>query len=107
MELRYRGVRTLDENRVTVRDENNKSSLLDPRYDLVSHSPDGFEWGYNGSGPAQLACAILARELGGEAALKHYQEFKRRVVSCFVEHTWDLTSADIRTVIAEIEKESK
>lgn len=26
---------------------------------VVNHSPDGFEWGYGGSGPAQLALAIL------------------------------------------------
>lgn len=26
---------------------------------LVSHSPDGFEWGYGGSGPNDLALAIL------------------------------------------------
>jgi Family of unknown function (DUF6166) len=37
---------------------------LDPRYDLANHSPDGFEWGYGGSGPAQLAIAILADALG-------------------------------------------
>jgi len=33
---------------------------LDPRADLVNHSPDGFAWGYPGSGPAQLALAILS-----------------------------------------------
>jgi hypothetical protein len=27
--------------------------LFDPRY--FRHSPDGFEWGYGGSGPAELA----------------------------------------------------
>ena len=32
---------------------------LDPRFDLRNHSPDGFEWGYYGSGPAQLALALL------------------------------------------------
>ena len=26
---------------------------------IVNHSPDGFNWGYLGSGPAQLALAIL------------------------------------------------
>jgi hypothetical protein len=31
---------------------------LDPRHDLYNHSPDGFEWGYHGSGPAQLALAL-------------------------------------------------
>lgn len=27
---------------------------------IALHSPDGFEWGYGGSGPADLALAILA-----------------------------------------------
>ena len=30
---------------------------LNPRLDLWNHSPTGFEWGYSGSGPAQLALA--------------------------------------------------
>src|SRR5262245_1194599 len=33
---------------------------LPARLDLRSHSPTGFEWGYGGSGPAQLALALLA-----------------------------------------------
>ncbi|HXR05085.1 MAG TPA: DUF6166 domain-containing protein [Verrucomicrobiae bacterium] len=37
---------------------------LNPRLDLYNHSPTGFEWGYGGSGPAQLALAILADHLG-------------------------------------------
>jgi len=33
---------------------------LDPRLDLVSHCPQGFEWGYaRGTGSAQLALAIV------------------------------------------------
>lgn len=31
---------------------------------LVLHSPDGFEWGYYGSGPSDLALAILADFFG-------------------------------------------
>jgi hypothetical protein len=36
---------------------------LDPKpsQKLRNHSPDGFAWGYPGSGPAQLALAILLR----------------------------------------------
>jgi hypothetical protein len=30
------------------------------------HSPSGFEWGYGGSGPADLALALLADVLGEE-----------------------------------------
>ena len=35
--------------------------------DLVNHSPDGTEWGYAGSGPAQLALALLAHALADDA----------------------------------------
>lgn len=54
---------------------------LDLRLDLRDHSPTGFEWGYNGSGPAQTALAILAHEYGDEFALNHYQTFKRIFVA--------------------------
>jgi hypothetical protein len=41
----------------------------------VNHSPTGFEWGYGGSGPSQLAFAILADFTGDtETALQHYQD---------------------------------
>jgi len=30
---------------------------------VMLHSPDGFEWGYGGSGPADLALSILAHHL--------------------------------------------
>lgn len=36
-----------------------------------NHSPDGFNWGYAGSGPAQLALAICI-----ELDLDKYQNFK-------------------------------
>lgn len=32
---------------------------LEPSLDVRRHSPTGFSWGYLGSGPAQLALAIL------------------------------------------------
>jgi len=54
---------------------------LDPRFDLMNHSPDGFSWGYEGSGPSQLALAILAHHLDDHLALKHYQAFKRDVLA--------------------------
>jgi hypothetical protein len=34
----------------------------------VTHSPTGFSWGYGGSGPSQLAFAILMIPLGPERA---------------------------------------
>ena len=53
-----------------------KKSDLPLRLDLVRHSPTGFSWGYGGSGPAQLALAILADYLGDREAIRQYQDFK-------------------------------
>jgi uncharacterized protein (DUF2249 family) len=55
---------------------------LRKRLDLDNHSPDGFEWGYGGSGPAQLALALLADALGdGQRAVRLHQQFKWRVIA--------------------------
>jgi hypothetical protein len=53
-----------------------------PSQALYSHSPDGFEWGYSGSGPAQLGLAVLLDATGDEVlALKYHQEFKEKFVA--------------------------
>lgn len=55
---------------------------LAPYLHLVNHSPTGFAWGYGGSGPAQLALAILADYLGdNDRAVALHQRFKFAVVS--------------------------
>lgn len=60
---------------------NGERSPLDPRHDLYRHSPDGFQWGYGGSGPAQLALALVADATGDDAlALRTYQKFKSEIV---------------------------
>ena len=58
--------------------------LLNPvaSQQVYNHSPDGFNWGYCGSGPAQLALAILLETLAIPAwAVKYHQEFKSSVIS--------------------------
>jgi len=40
------------------------------------HSPTGFNWGYGGSGPAQLALAIMLEIFDDETAKLNYQDFK-------------------------------
>lgn len=71
---------------------------LNPRLDLVNHSPTGFQWGYNGSGPAQLALAILANEISDKEALEIYQTFKAYIVSN-LEDKWWLNSSQIHNFI--------
>jgi hypothetical protein len=57
---------------------------LDPAPSIAerNHSPDGFCWGYNGSGPAQLALAIMMfAEVGTEKSKEVYQDFKRDIIA--------------------------
>jgi hypothetical protein len=50
--------------------------------ELFNHSPDGFAWGYSGSGPAQLALAILFEVTHDkELSLCYHQEFKQNVIA--------------------------
>ncbi len=48
---------------------------------IRNHSPDGFNWGYGGSGPAQFALAILFELLPKEEAVNNYQRFKWKVIA--------------------------
>ena len=51
-------------------------------HEWVWHSPGGFEWGYGGSGPADLALNILLSATGDRdfAALQR-QRFKRDLIA--------------------------
>lgn len=68
---------------------------LDLRTDIRNHSPTGFEWGYAGSGPAQLALAILCYEFGESVAVAWYQDFKHQVVAGFKREGFAFTSMDV------------
>lgn len=98
----YRGVRKDAGTVVTVTKEN-VTSKLDPRFDLRNHSPTGFEWGYGGSGPAQLSLAMLADCLGDDRmAQEFYQDFKFKVIGRFKGDEWTLTAKEIESVMAEL-----
>ena len=78
---------------------------LDPRFDLWNHSPTGFELGYGGSGPAQLALALIADHLGDdERAIALHQDFNRAVVTK-LPHSWTLTSHDIDQAIQGVHQQ--
>lgn len=69
---------------------------LAPRHDLYNHSPTGFEWGYGGSGPAQLALALLAEVTGNDAlAVMFHQTFKFSVVAGWQADEWRISSVEI------------
>lgn len=65
---------------------------LKPRNDVWNHSPDGFEWGYGGSGPAQLALAILCDYLNNpKLASRLHQLFKSDIIVDLPHTSWELT----------------
>jgi Family of unknown function (DUF6166) len=83
----YRGRRRYNGCRVLV---NNRRLPL--RLDLRNHSASGFEWGYEGSGPAQLAVAILADFLrDDDTALRLHQPFKRDIIAHLPVMSWEMS----------------
>src|SRR5690349_17135908 len=79
---------------------------LDPRFDLRTHSPTGFEWGYGGSGPAQLALALVADWLADDGqALALYQAFKSKTVAAFPREGWTLTGSEIDEAVGALRNE--
>ena len=62
---------------------------------IVRHSPDGFQFGYGGSGPADTALSILTDCVGPEVANAFYQEFKRQFVAGWKE-SFEITEKEIK-----------
>ena len=76
---------------------------LDPRLDLHAYSENGFEWGYDGSGPLQLALAILAEHFTSPAiALEHHRRFLLNWVIAADDQAWSIDSADIDRALNEV-----
>jgi hypothetical protein len=72
-------------------------SALPLRLEVENHSPTGFQWGYAGSGPAQLALAIACEYLSIPQARRVYQAFKFQVIAGLSQFTpWTLTESDIK-----------
>jgi hypothetical protein len=103
----YTGERTENGCAVVVSD-GGRSRGLDPRFDLRNHSPSGFEWGYGGSGPAQLALALAADVLrDDEAALGVYQRLKFRVVGRLPEAGWTLSESELADTLSALGHEAE
>jgi hypothetical protein len=100
----YHGMRT-EAGCTVVVEQDGEFTTLPLRLDLRSHSPTGLEWGYAGSGPAQLALALAADVLGDdERAQEVYQQLKFKLVGGLPHEGWVLTEARIRSAIDAIER---
>ena len=93
---------------VWVIDGNGERKPLNPRRALRNYSPTGFEWGYGGSGPAQLALAILAEHLGDDhAALNLYQAFKWACIAQILGANWSLSGEEIDNYLARLSEQQE
>ena len=80
---------------VLIIEENRNTTILRPKRSqgVKNHSPDGFNWGYGGSGPAQLALAILLEVTNDpEIALRYYHDFEQQVIASIPsqETNWEI-----------------
>lgn len=72
-----------------------------PSQKLYDHSPDGFQWGYSGSGPAQLSLALLLDATTfPHIALAYYQIFKWKFVAGWGDE-WSILRSDILSWIEQ------
>lgn len=87
--------------------QGNRKYDLPPRNDLRNHSPDGFAWGYYGSGPAQLALALASDVLQDDRkAAEVYQALKESLVGHLPkDREWEISEQEVRKYIDEILKE--
>jgi Family of unknown function (DUF6166) len=105
MKTYYAGAGFFNDGLVFVTWDEKVVAPLKLRLDLRNHSPTGFGWGYAGSGPAQLALAILADCVGDERALANYMAFKFRVIALLPqEEGFELDEADIIKTVEDIER---
>lgn len=84
-------------HQLVIKDDGVSTNILSPvpSQKLYNHSPGGFNWGYGGSGPAQLALALLYDVTGDkEVSLANYQEFKWQYVARWKDN-WEITSEEI------------
>jgi hypothetical protein len=102
METKYVGRRTPEEGCQVEKVTDAGAEPLDLRFDLRRHSPSGAEWGYGGSGPAQLALAIICDVTQDDRlSSRYYQQFKREVVARLPKDGFSLTAEEIRAWIVE------
>jgi hypothetical protein len=112
MPKQYSGSRksNLDSDTIVTVSMKGKFKILSPKRSLKvrRHSPTGFNWSYGGSGPAQLALAILLDlypDRGTQWAESIYQEFKFKVIAQLSD-SWTLTSEEIDRAVQMIERET-
>ena len=97
MAVTYRGVRTPTGATVTACRDADPAPLVH----IERHSPDGYEWGYHGSGPLDLAYSILCDFASPGLANAAYRQFAHRVIATLPHAEWTITARQISDFLVE------
>jgi hypothetical protein len=92
----YAGERTIDGVRVFVDDQ-----LLPERAELRRYAEMGFEWGYEGDEPRQLAFALLLDHTNDLKLSTDSSEFFMKVMVANFGNEWSITSTDIESWLSD------
>ncbi len=68
---------------------------LPTMYELFPQSKDGFDWGYNGAGPTQLAFSMLYQLTNLEFAKENATKFTNDVIRTLSSRDWLLNASDV------------
>jgi hypothetical protein len=79
----------------------------EPLWHDVLHSPDGFEWGYAGSGPADLARSMCHHLMGATPAPYIYQYVKADLIAPISTDEWRLPITRVLDSIARAKEQSR
>ncbi len=93
----YAGIRSFDGREVTV-----DGKPLDPRFELKTFSPNGFEWSFEGREPQQLALAIIADAADDATALRLSEAFMRAIVANF-DNEWEMSEEQVKAALAALD----
>lgn len=75
--------------------------LVNIPQEIEYHSPTGFEWGYGGSGPADLALNILLKFTNKDIAFALHQSFKWRIIATLPEEGGIIKGEEIKNWIQD------
>jgi len=98
----YIGERTSKGCEVWVLESTVEGMTRKPLEHVVLHSPDGFEWGYGGSGPSELALSLLLDLLNetthiGSQAWDLHHAFTKNVVAGFNQEGFCISAEAVKS----------
>ncbi|MCL4418325.1 MAG: DUF6166 domain-containing protein [Actinobacteria bacterium] len=80
---------------------NSKELSLEESLKHLNSSPTGFNWGYGGAGPEQLAFALLFEFFGLEIARHLYMSFKMDVIAKLPKKNFKLEEKEVMKYVKE------